>query len=73
MQSILDVLGTEDIPRLRIGVGSSEPPEDYPEFVLGNFSKADLTVLDPVLDRGCEAVNGWVCEGIEKSMAKFNP
>ncbi len=72
MQSILDILGTEDIPRLRIGVGLDEPPEDYPEFVLSNFSKADLTVLDAVLDRGCEAVNSWVGEGIEKAMAKFN-
>lgn len=72
MQSILDILGTEDVPRLRIGVGLDEPPEDYPEFVLANFSKADLPVLDSVLDRACEAVNVWVCEGIEKSMAKFN-
>lgn len=72
MQSILDILGTEDLPRLRIGVGLDEPPEDYPDFVLSNFSRADLTVLDSVLDRGCEAVNSWVCEGIEKSMAKFN-
>jgi PTH1 family peptidyl-tRNA hydrolase len=72
MQSVLDLLGTEDVPRLRIGVGLDEPPEDYAEYVLSNFSKADLAVLDSVLDRGCEAVNSWVCEGIEKSMAKFN-
>lgn len=72
MQSILDVLQTEDVPRLRIGVGLDAPPEDYPEFVLSNFSKADLRVLDSVLDRACDAVKNWVSEGIEKSMAKFN-
>ncbi|MFB3904847.1 MAG: aminoacyl-tRNA hydrolase [Acidobacteriota bacterium] len=72
MQSILDALATEDVPRLRIGVGLEEPPEDYPEFVLSDFSKADLAVLDAVLDRGCEAVSTWICEGIEKTMARFN-
>ena len=72
MQSVLDILGTEEVPRLRIGVGLDQPPEDYPEFVLSNFSKADLAVLDTVLDRGCEAVSAWVVEGIENTMAKFN-
>ncbi len=72
MQSILDALGTEEVPRLRIGVGLDQPPDDYPDFVLSNFSKADLKVLDSMLDRACDAVESWLCEGIEKTMAKFN-
>ncbi|RPI29152.1 MAG: aminoacyl-tRNA hydrolase [Acidobacteria bacterium] len=72
MQSIIDVLGTQEIPRVRLGVGAGEPPEDYPDYVLSNFSKAELVVVDSVLDRAGQAMNCWVCEGIEKTMAKFN-
>jgi PTH1 family peptidyl-tRNA hydrolase len=73
IQSILDAVGTEDVPRLRIGVGlDDQSPDDFPEYVLSNFSRGELAVLDSVLDRGCQAVNSWICEGIEKTMAKFN-
>jgi len=72
MESIIDVLGTTEIPRLRIGVGTGEPPEDYTEFVLSSFSRADLEVLDTVLERCGQAVSCWVAEGIDKAMAKFN-
>jgi PTH1 family peptidyl-tRNA hydrolase len=72
MQSIIDMIGGLDIQRLRIGVGAEDLPDDFPDYVLSDFTKADLKVLDEALDRACDAVYCWVTDGIEAAMARFN-
>lgn len=72
LRSIIDVLGTQDFPRLRMGIG--RPPEgcDMVEFVLSPFSADERPVVEEMLERACEAVEEWVRSGIEKAMSKFN-
>jgi len=72
MQSIIDELGASDIPRLRIGVGAEGLPEDFPDYVLSDFTKAELKQLDETLDRASDAVESWVADGLEAAMARFN-
>lgn len=72
MQSVIEALGTEDVPRLRIGIGPEVPPEDAAEYVLESFSEAEQTVLEAVLDRARLAVDTFLAEGLERAMSLFN-
>jgi PTH1 family peptidyl-tRNA hydrolase len=72
MVSILERLGTQDVPRLRFGIG--RPPGRMPAsaYVLQDFSKAELELLPSLLDRSVDAVLAFVSEGLEAAMNQFN-
>ena len=72
MESVIDALGTDQIPRLRIGIGSDSPPEDCSDFVLKPFSRAELKTLDEILDRSVLAVDSILSGGIDQAMSLFN-
>lgn len=78
VKSITSVLGTEDWIRIRIGVGKP-PTEDGraikaggSNYLLAPMKKAELTVLDEVLDRVKLAVEAVLTEGVGPAMSKFN-
>ena len=72
LRSIIKELGTEDFPRLRVGIGKEETG-DLVEYVLGEFEKEELEFLDKILDISVQAVECILSEGIEVAMNKFNP
>ncbi len=77
MESIIEKLGSSDLPRLRIGIGRPPGPRAYdPEvvarYVLSPFSAAERPLIDAALDRAVEALTVWVREGIEAAMNRFN-
>ena len=72
MQSILRSLGTEQIPRLRIGIGGETPIGDLTSFVLGRFSKDELVILEEVLEECTKALESFLIEGIERAMTGYN-
>lgn len=65
-------LGTEELPRLRVGVG--HPPEgwDVADFVLSRFNKEDGVLVATAIERAATAVSCWIEQGIAKTMSKFN-
>lgn len=71
MESIINTLGGTDIPRLRIGIGRSDPTRDV-GHVLGNFSDQEQSILDDVLERSENALRVWVRDGIVKAMNQYN-
>lgn len=71
MESIINTLGGNDIPRLRIGIGRPDPKQDV-GHVLGNFSDEEHSILDDVLQRAENALRVWVKDGIVKAMNQFN-
>ncbi len=71
MESIINHLGGNDIPRLRIGIGRPDPNQDV-GHVLGNFSEDEQSILDDVLQRAENALRVWVKDGIVKAMNGFN-
>lgn len=71
MESIINTLGGNDIPRLRIGIGRPDPNQDV-GHVLGNFSEDEQSILDDVLARSEKALRVWVNDGIVKAMNGFN-
>lgn len=72
LQSIIEALQTENIPRLRIGIGS--PPEgvDMATYVLSPFEPEEESVIAEIVETAAEAAKVWVKEGIEIAMQRFN-
>ncbi len=72
MKSAIERLGTDEFPRLRLGIGRPPGQMNAPDYVLQNFSTSDLTIINETLDRAVEAALLWVTEGLEKAMTKYN-
>lgn len=72
LRSIIDALGSDAFPRLRIGVG--RPPEgvDPADFLLSRFAGSERAVIDGTLDRAAEAIEVAVVEGLEVAMTRYN-
>jgi PTH1 family peptidyl-tRNA hydrolase len=72
MRSVVEHLGTEAFPRVRIGVGQPPRKEMLVDWVLGIPSAEERTVLDPALDRAADAAAAWLTQGLETAMARAN-
>lgn len=76
MKSIISHLGTQDFPRLRVGIGNANKAGDRDQavvsHVLGKFSPDEKVLLKSVLDWSAEAVEVALLKGIEQSMNLFN-
>ncbi len=75
MESVIRNLQTEDIPRLRLGVGSPQASSDgvdLVEFVLTAFGPEELEGVEEVVSRAADACQCWLREGVETTMNRFN-
>lgn len=72
MQSVIGALGTQEIMRVRLGIGPDHPVGDGARYVLSQFKKAQLEVVDGVLEQASEAVRVILAEGVQAAMARFN-
>jgi len=73
MLSIIHHFGTDNVARLRIGIGPQPEKMDATAFVLGRFNKSDENELDAVFDRAVEAIKVAAENGIDAAMNKYNP
>jgi PTH1 family peptidyl-tRNA hydrolase len=74
LESIIEVLGSTDFARLRIGIGSAREERDAGEYVLTpTEDEADLPLLQRSVDSACEAVILWLSwASAEDLMNRFN-
>jgi len=72
MESILGALGTDEFLRVRLGIAPDRKVTDGVKFVLTPFRKAQLRVVDEVLDIAAEAVEVILKEGPAAAMNRFN-
>lgn len=72
MKSIIQTLGTQAFPRLRVGIGRPPGRMKTPDYVLQDFSKVQQFALPFLLDRAAQAALSFVAEGIEAAMNEFN-
>jgi peptidyl-tRNA hydrolase, PTH1 family len=72
IESIIDALDTQDFLRIRIGVAPERKVEDGERYLLAPFRKADLAVVDGMLDTAAEAVKVILTEGAAAAMNRFN-
>lgn len=73
MQSIVDHLGTREVPRLRVGIGPLPPAVPSRDFVLSRFKPAERKQLEEALDVAADAALEAVERGVEAAMNRFNP
>lgn len=73
IKSIIAHLGTEEFPRIKLGVGKKPHPDyDLADWVLANFPKKDIPLVRDAIDQGCKALEIMVDGDIEKAMSDFN-
>ena len=81
MKSIIQHLGTQEFPRIRVGIGpggsadganSSQKNFRSPDFVLGNFTPEEKAIMARVCPRVVEAIRMILAEGIGPAMNHYN-
>ncbi len=72
LQSILTCLGSEAVPRLRLGIGRPPANFDAADYVLSRFRKDELDQMDGAIVRAASAVEVWAREGLANAMNQFN-
>jgi peptidyl-tRNA hydrolase, PTH1 family len=72
MKSIVGELGSEDFPRVRIGIGAPAEGADTVDYVLGRPEGEELKLLDEAVARAVEAVDAIVRFGVEVAMQRYN-
>jgi PTH1 family peptidyl-tRNA hydrolase len=72
VESVIAALGTQEITRVRMGIGPDYPVGDGAKYVLAQFKKAQLPAVDEVLDQAAEAVRVILAEGVQAAMNRFN-
>ena len=72
MESILGALDTDEFLRIRLGIAPDRKVGDSVKFVLTPFRKAQLKIVDEILDAGAEAVEVILKEGPAAAMNRFN-
>lgn len=72
LKSLIAELGTQQFPRLRLGIGPVPEQWDPADFVLGKFQKDEGEALEQMLERAADCVEAWLDHGLQKAMAKFN-
>ena len=71
MASIISTLGTDEFPRVRVGIGRPEGG-DVSGYVLSAFNGDERKVLDTVVERVADAVETFCVSGVIEAMDRFN-
>ena len=73
LKSIIQQLGTDQFPRIRVGVGKKPHPDyDLADWVLGKFQGEDKKAIDAAVERCADAVEYLIKEGPDRAMNKYN-
>ena len=73
LKSIIACLGTEDFPRIRLGVGAPPHPDyDVKDWVLSVFRNQDAEDMAKAAERAALAIDCYISEGPDRAMNKFN-
>jgi PTH1 family peptidyl-tRNA hydrolase len=70
--SILERVGREDVPRLRIGIGNPSEEEDSVNFVLSEFNQEEKKQLPEIIKISVESILSYLKEGINETMSRYN-
>jgi peptidyl-tRNA hydrolase, PTH1 family len=72
LADVLETLGTDEVPRLRFGIGRPSEPKGTVDFVLEPFTPAEEELLGLAVPRAVDAVECFVREGAAAAMNRFN-
>ncbi len=73
MQNIIYLSGSQDFPRIKVGIGKKPHPEyDLKKWVLSRFTSSEQKLLEPLMDNISDAVSHIVDGNIDKAMNLYN-
>ena len=73
LKSIISALGTEQFPRIKVGVGAPPHPDyDMADWVLGVLRDQDAVDIDAAAQRAWEAAESYIRTGPERTMDRYN-
>jgi PTH1 family peptidyl-tRNA hydrolase len=72
LRSLIEALGTEAFPRLRLGIGEPPPGVPLERYVLSRFPPAEREAADRAVARAAEAARLWIRLGGERAMGEVN-
>lgn len=72
MANTIELLGTKDFPRLRLGIGRPPGRMEAKDYVLQNFSKDDAKLLPEILSHAADVALEFVMNGLNAAMNKYN-
>src|ERR671921_2011729 len=72
LKNIISALGTDEFPRLRVGIRPEHPVGDTAGFVLERFPRAQHAEVEQILERCAEALRAVLRDGIDRAMAQYN-
>lgn len=72
LRSIIEVLGSQDFARLRVGIDRPPGSLDPADYVLQPFVAEDQALVAETLERAVEAVECWLADGVVAAMDRFN-
>ena len=72
MASVIEAVGSQNFPRVRLGVHGGRRNKDGAQIVLAQLKRAHKEELDELLDYASQAVESIIAEGVAMAMTKFN-
>ena len=72
MRSIIAQLGSQEFPRLRIGIGRPPGRMDPAAYVLQDFAPEEWPLMEETLARAIAAIEVWLTEGLHAAMSRYN-
>ena len=70
IKSIIENFGTQNIKRIRIGIGKA--PYSVVDYVLERPNKDQQILIDQAIDKACQAIDDIILKGFEHAMCNFN-
>jgi PTH1 family peptidyl-tRNA hydrolase len=72
LDDIINRLGSDEVPRLRIGIGPPDENRQARDYVLSKFTGEETQIVKETIARAAEAVVVWATDGAEACMNRFN-
>jgi PTH1 family peptidyl-tRNA hydrolase len=72
LRSLVDVLGSEEFVRVRVGIRKGEPPLDLAGYVLSDFTSDEVLVVQELVGRAAESVECLLRDGTTEAMSRYN-
>ena len=72
LKSVIQHLGTQAFPRMRVGVGRGDDRRDLADHVLGRFEAGEREIVSAAVLRAADATEMFLRDGIERAMSAFN-
>ncbi len=72
VKSIIARLGTQEFPRIKVGIGAKPPRMDLADYVLSRFSAEEQKCMDEAFGEAAEAVSVMLTDGAERAMNRYN-